>query len=236
MATTSTLPPDAAQRAAWLYAARGFSATFWGLALTVLLLTGSITFRPFTTLRVPGYLLSAALLAWAATAFWRSRPLGPAWDRLARQFACAAALQLYFVPLLGWWHAIPHPAYQAANACLLVAGVLWLLLLVHRLGLETARMTNDPILGAEVRISAVVTPLLVVGSVALFLLGAAWVGRHGGGGNAAAILGTAAFWQPPWSLLPAALPFLLPLALAWEARERCLRTLVATGAPSSERS
>lgn len=224
----------ASARPSLLLAARGFSAIFWSLAATVLLMTGTITVRPFATLRAPAYLLSVGLLGWAAVAFWRSRDLSPRWRLLARQFALAVVLQLYMVPFLGWWRTIPHPAYHMTNAALLVLGILWLILLVHLLSLEMARLMCDPVLRAEAHISLGVTPVLLGLAGSLFLLGASWVSRHTGA-HTAAILGSSVFWQPPWSLLPAALPFLMALALSWETKDRCLRVLV-TMQDRSERS
>ena len=233
---TSPAVPElaASARPALLLAARGFSATFWSLAATVLLMTGAVTVRPFATLRIPAHLLSVAMLGWAAVAFWRSRSLSPRWRWLARQFAFAVVLQLYMVPFLGWWRTIPHPVYHLANAVLLALGILWLILLVHLLSMEMARMTGDQVLRAEAHISLGVTPVLLGVAGALFLLGAAWTARHTGA-HATAILGSSVFWQPPWSLLPASLPFLMALALAWESKDRCLRALV-TMQERSERS
>lgn len=221
------MTPDAEFRAeptatGLLMAARGFSASFWGFAVTILLLAGVVSLRPAVVASFPAYVVGVAFLLLGAIWFLRGGNLSPRWTRASRQHALAVALQLYLVPFVGWWRTLDHPLYLAVNIALLAGATLWLLVSVHLLALEAARLLGDAILLVEARICLWIVPLLAGISLGLFAFGAIWAA---GPGQLSASGAVRAFllWSHPWSGLPAALPIILALAVTWEAKERCLQ-------------
>lgn len=217
----ATPAPDPARL---LAAARGFSAAFWGLALTVLLLADLVRMRPLSMLQLPGHAAGVVLLLASAGWMWRTRGLSPRWDRLVAQYVAAVALQMYLLPFLGWWRTIDHSGYYLANLALAVSGTLWLLLVLHVLVIELARRLADPVLLVEGRIALWVSPLLAGVALGLYLLGAFWMAGLDRW-NILYLLRSLMVAQGPWRHLPAILPFLLALAVCWEAKERCFRGL-----------
>ncbi len=222
--------PPAPDPARLLHAARGFAAAFWGLAVAVLLLSGVIHIRPLGLLGLPAHTAGALLLVLSGAWFWRSRGLSPRWDRLAAHYLAAAALQVYLLPFLGWWRLLDNTWYYTANMLLAVAGTLWLLLVLHVLALELAHRLRDQVLLVEARICLWVSPLLIGGAFGLYAMGAVWLAGLDVG-HLPDLLRGLIIIRPPWSNLPAILPFLLALAVAWESKERCLLALAPPPAP-----
>lgn len=211
-------PPDTT---ALMSVARGFSCAFWGLALTVLVLSGVLAFTPVWLIHVPGHAAGVLLLVFSVLWFWRSRRLSPRWNRRILQYAGAAALQVYLLPFFGWWRTIDHNLYYLANLALAIGSTLWLILLLHLMVVELARCLGDPVLRVEAQIGLWITPLLAGISLGLFAFGAVWIAGIDHEGMVRVIRGIVSI-QTPWRHLPAALPFLLALAVTWEAKERCL--------------
>lgn len=209
-------------------AARGFAACFWGLALSLAALLNLVTIHPLARAGLSAHAFSTMLWLGAAWLFLRCGDTTPGWHGAARRFAFAAGLQVYLLPFLGWWHQVQQSAYWSVNAALLAGGMVWLLTEMSLLGLCLARRTGDHVLQVEVRLSLWTGPLLALLALALYLAAAWWLAAQMGGGTLD-VLRAPAFWNHPLSHLPAGMPLVMGLAVAWEVKERCLSSAEAHG-------
>lgn len=219
-------PPVPGSRPSDLLAAvRGLSAGFWGLALIVLVLAGVLTIRlPFLA-RLPGHSVGLLILLAGAFHLHRAWPAHTPCRRWARILGLAVVLQLYLVPFLGWWRAGTAAWYALFNLVLLIGSGLALLTAVPRWVEAMAGHLGDTELRVEARLSGWVIPALGGLSFALYAVRG---GRLAWYTDPAFALHHLLVETEPFLLMPALLPFIPALAIAWTAKTRLLHTLDRT--------
>lgn len=216
-------------------AARGFSCVFWGLPLSLLLFTGAVDIRLFPRVRVPAYVMGVFVVYCGLVFFQRIGPLTAMWQRRVRGGLLILLLEVYLAPFLFWWRQMPLVPYYAANVMALVLCTMMGLFVLNKLGGEIARTLHDGSLYVESQISAWLSALFLLVPVAYSLLRSLQPPIE----SAAALLQSmvvAPFGTPRWIYAFALLPFTLTMAIAWKAKERCLRALKAAPHPPASPS
>jgi hypothetical protein len=160
--------------------ARAFGLIAWGVFLWIALRSGAVEI-PLLANRLPApSALPGLLWAFAAYRLWRVRDLTPGWNSAARRLLIAAALHVYLIPYLGWWHAATPAAYQRINTALLAAAIAIGLTAAYRLAFEAAARIQDRMLRAELWLSVAAMPALA----AAFALLLRWSATRAGAGEA----------------------------------------------------
>lgn len=220
-ATDTASPPAPADL---LRAARGFSALFWGLIASFAGFAGFLKL-PFGWLdRVPPHTPGVVLLL--AGSLWLLRATGfPArWRDGVRILTISILTLACLLPILHWWDVIPHAGFLAFNTVLVAGALLTFAISAHRIGISTGHVLSDAVLVAEGRICAWLAAALLVVSIALSGVRAAWVLPHVGFGWDVILAAMAAIMRPT-ILLSTLLPMIPTMAMLWESKERCLARL-----------
>jgi hypothetical protein len=204
-----------------VHAARGFSCLFWGMALGLLLFTNIIAVRVPTVFRLPAYMIGVVAVVTGATVFHRMSPLSARWGRQSRQLLAASLMQLYMVPFVGWWQQAPGQLYYALNLVAMLTIAVWLLAVVCLLAAETGYILHHDALHAEGRICAVVAPMIFFGPTA-FVAVQSVAGTTARGTSFLLEVLSFAPADYAWLRFVAIIPFLLSMAIVWEAKECCL--------------
>ena len=213
--------PTGVVTAQWTRAARGFSCIFWGLALCVLLTTRFVRIFLFEHSRLPSHLPGLALVLLGAIMLHRAGPLTVQWKRHATSIMLAALFQVYLIPFVVWWKALPHFWLFAGNMLVLALATVWLLVAVAGGVANLARATQDQVLYYEAQMVKWIATLaltLTAGMLA-FRLGIIML-RDGELGMAS--LHGAIYALPGWLQIFILAPFLLVLAVTWEGKEHCI--------------
>lgn len=205
----------------WTRAARGFSCIFWGILLCLLLYSGFLvirtsTFRP-TSPELPGLLLVVV----GGFMLLSSGTLSVSWSHATRRVVVASLCVLAFAPFLEWWRRMPHLSMFSANVLALMLSILWLLIEIHRLAGETGKMTGNPTLRVESNLCLWSTVLLYgIPLIAIIARSSPSLFEMQAGNYVLPVLLLS--W-PRWIHVAMLAPFLLAMAIAWEAKEVCLR-------------
>lgn len=228
-----TSAPASHVRPSWTRAARGFSCIFWGILLGLLLFSGFLSVRTATFSRVSPELPGLALVLAGSFFLWSSGALSVPWHRAARRVLAAAVCVIGLAPFLSWWRAAPQVLFFSANMMLLMAVTLWFLLEVHRLVAELGRITGNITLLVEARMCLWSTALLYgIPLLAIIMKWSPTVFDRGVAG--AYMLPIFVMSWPMWIHVVMVMPFLLVMAIAWEAKEICLKRAVDPEAPAAE--
>jgi len=205
-------------------AARGFSCLFWGMAMGLLLFTDVIAIRTPILLKLPAYTVGVLAVAAGAAIINRMPPLSVRWGRLSRQLLAACLLQLYMVPFVGWWQLAPDKLFYAVNLVAMLVVAVWLLAVICLVAAESGYMLHHDALHAEGRICAVVVPLIFFGPTC-FVAFQSVIGTTARG--SALLMEIVSFtpMEHAWMRFVATIPFLLTMAVVWEAKECCLGRL-----------
>lgn len=216
-----------------LATARGLSAVFWGLTLIMLVLAGVLAFQVPFLARLPGHSIGLVLLL-VGTGHLRKAWTGHAdCRRWAGWFGLAVILHLYLVPFLGWWRAGTAAWYALLNLVLLTGSGLVLLTAIPRWVESMALLLGQPELRIEARLCGWVVPVMSALTVGLYILRA---GRLAWYTDPAFALHHLLVESGPLVLLPAVLPFIPALAIAWSGKEHALRALVRNPMNHPERT
>ncbi len=226
---TAPEPATVRERTALLAAARGFAATFWGLLLIFLALIGAALIAPLEHLHLPAHLPGLLVLTVGALWFREAAALDPAWNRVTLLWLLAVCAQLYFLPFLTRWLPSTPAWYTRINLTLFALATAAVPILYLHLLARWAHVLGDHTLRIEVRLGAWGIPLLALAAAGLAVL-RGWLFTQ------RSTLDPEAIWPlllrdaPALALVPTALPLILALALAWEAKEHTFTRLV--GAPA----
>lgn len=216
-----------------LRVARGFNCVFWGIPLTLLLFFNAIRFPFWAAMPLPPYVLGVLVIYGGLILLHAAGRLTPRWAGLLRAGFAALFLHIYFAPFVCWWQRLPHVPFFLVNVICLFLCTMWLLLVINRLAGELACALDDTGFCLETEIcgwSLILLLLLPFLAVFLFSLQAAL--RHQS--DLHAELFQLVRLVPRWALALCLVPFALSMAVAWKAKERCLRRLRAGAAPPAE--
>jgi hypothetical protein len=209
--------------------ARGFSRIFWGIGITLLILTNTIRVELVRPVLLPWHIIGLAIVVAGAAALRRAGPPSRAWARRATLLLAASLLQLYFVPFTIWWKDLPGVPWYTFNMYALIAVTLALLAASNGLVTEAGVVLGDRVLETKGRLCQV--------SVAFFILGPAFallfytLLMHLRAPEGVTIrIETSQYAWPFWMYFFALVPFLLTMGTAWDCKERCLRGLEACSA------
>jgi len=204
--------------------ARGFSRIFWGIGLAVLLITGFLNIRLMNALAISPHILGVLIVVAGTFRLYRADPPIDGWTTRTRLLFAAALLQIYLVPFLTWWRKMPDVKLYAANVFVLVLVTLWLLSLTNKLVADVGDALGNRLLSIEARLCEL--------SAAFFILGPAFcvlfytlLSSLRTEGGAYTIQVSVRYAWPLWVHVFFAIPFVLTMASAWEAKEACLRAI-----------
>lgn len=216
------LPADRIARpVALAWAARGFSCIFWGMAISLLLASGFLSVRAFTHLRIPSHLPGLILILTGAIFLHRSGMGSAYWVDRTNGLTMAAALMIYFTPFLAWWRRMPHEVLYHVNIIALAGVTLWFLVALHRLAEELGRARGNQILRVESRLCLWSSLALYLIPIAIMLI--EWLpGAIGSKAAGSDVIPVYFIVWPRWVFAIFSMPFLLTMAVAWEAKEHCL--------------
>ena len=214
--------------------ARGFAICFWGLALFLALIEGWVRIQLIERAPVARHAPAVLVILTASLLFWKGGDIGPAWRRHARTLIFAAVLQAYLLPFFRWWQVLPQQTFFTVNMTVFLLATVWMLLSINILAAELGRTTRNAVLAIEAKLcgwsvlvlAGVLLSLAVVDELREAFLHPLLAGRP-------LWLYTEAATRS-WLMLNAlvTLPFLLTMAVAWEARNEALAALLASRLPS----
>lgn len=209
--------------------AKGFSRIFWGVFLMVGLFLSQAGLEIFHGMRIPAYVLGAALIGWG---LWLLQSAGPArrsWQRRTRMALGLAFLIIYFAPFIAWWQAMPYENLFLVNVLGLLLAGMGILLLVNLLSAETFSLFEEQ--GGRVE-SQVFALGVVILMIAPFLIGLLFA-------LVASIRYNAPFAEeiwltinrvPIWLYVATTLPCSLTMVASWKAKAICYQRLWNSGA------
>lgn len=209
-----------------LQIARGFSCSFWGIPLTLLLFFGAVDVHVMERVRLPAYILGVLLIFIGFTFLHRSKPVTRRWKTWARQGLTLSFILVYFSPFVYWWSHLPFTGYYVGNMLALVACATWLMFSVNRLAAETGMALQDRTFAIEAdlcgwsTVGLMMIPLLITTGLTLYYAGVARLD-----------------WITEWVSVQPDMPiwlygfFLIPITLtmtsAWKAKEICIRAIAS---------
>lgn len=203
---------------------RGFSWSFWGLPLTLLLFFGALQVEVLTRLQLPSYALGVVILFVGMLHLAKAGPLTRGWMGWACSGVMLSFVMLYLAPFVYWWQRAPHVRFFGANMWLLLACTMLILVVVNRLASELGKHQEDSTFAIEARLcawSVVVLMMLPFG----IALGYAYYTLHKYGVTMRTTLGLAHKEMPFWLHVFFLLPFTLTMTTVWKARERAMKGL-----------
>lgn len=209
-----------------------------GYAFVVLGATGMLVL--FAGLLPPGpwwmdmavHVGALLMMAFGGVLLWRMPPMTAGWLRATHHFTLAVFLQLYMVPFILWWRTLPHIGFFTANALIAVAGVAWLLVQLCEISYETGRVLGERTLQVEGRVAAVLCPLLLLVPPVYGVMHGLHFYMNAGLPPVLDATRLILVW-PPWIRIAMLLSPILALAVAVEARLRCLAAIRLLGEPPS---
>ncbi|MBW7907926.1 MAG: hypothetical protein H3C50_03270 [Kiritimatiellae bacterium] len=215
--------PDPSEiTAALLRAAEGLTAIFGGLLLWLALWAGVLNIPTLERIGIPVSALPALLWLFGAWRLHRTPPLTPAWKSRAALLLLVAALQVYLLPYLGWWHKTPSELYRAINVALLMTASGAGFLALHLLALEIARYLDDPVLRIETFLSAISAALIVLLALGFLYWNLRRFGAEIGWKDYLLFYYQSSRAARASLVLLVLMPLLPPIALVWEVRQRIL--------------
>jgi hypothetical protein len=216
-------PAEGVTRVHLLAVARGFSCVFWGIGLGILLLTGFLTIRMFNRLALSPHILGVLVVLAGALRLSRANLPVAGWTARSRLLVGAALLQIYLVPFLTWWRQMPGVKLFAANVFILLLATLWLLSLSSKLVADVGAALGDRVLRAEARLCELSAAVFILGPAFCVLFVTLLNSLRAEGGVTIRI--PPVYVWPLWVHVFVAIPFLLTMAAAWEAKEACWRRM-----------
>lgn len=214
------------QSAQLLYMAKGFSRIFWGLLLNMMLFFGQASLELFHYLRIPAYVIGAAVVVWGLFSLYDAGRISKTWLRRVRVTIVLVLLEIYFAPFVGWWKNMPDIMFYLINCLGLLLTSMLILLAVNILAAEVSRYLNDRSGQIESHLFAfgiilfMILPLIisvVFCSIAAFRYETSFYVE---------------VWHvinrmPPWVYFFIIIPCSLTLIASWKAKDLCYRTLCA---------
>ncbi len=204
--------------------ARGFSAVFWGIPVSLMLYAGALDIRVYSTFRIPAYVLGIVVIYAGLVFLRRAGAITPRWLRTVRVLLVMLVFEFYLAPFVYWWKQMPYVPYYVINVFALLACTTLGLFFMNQLAGEVGRIAHDTTFLIETQICAWL-------SLALMLLPV----LHSLYYSVRAILElrSVIFFEstslppplPPWTYAIILLPFTLTMATAWKAKERSLDLL-----------
>lgn len=231
---TDAHPSEPALTAALLCIAQGFTLIFWGLLTWIALWAGVAELPTLARLNIPSSTLPALLWLVGAWHIYRARDISPRWNTLGTALFIAAALQVYMLPYLGWWHTTAPALYRHANVALLVAASAAGLVLIHLLALQVARRLDDQILRMETQMSFLAAIFVALLLTTLFYWSTRRVSDEIGWFELISLLNRSSRMTRATMGLMFIMPLLPPIALTWEIKQRILLWIPAQRIPSPD--
>ena len=195
---------------------------FWGIGLAVLLITGFLNIRLMNSLAISPHIIGVFIVVAGAFRLYRASPPIDGWTSRTRLLLAAALLQIYLVPFLTWWRQMPGVKLYAANVFVLVLVTLWLLSLTNRLVADVGGMLGNRVLTVEARFCELSAAFFILGPAFCVLFYTLLNSLRAEGGVYTVQVSVRYAW-PLWIHVFFAIPFILTMASAWEAKEACLR-------------
>ena len=206
--------PDALVRLA-----RGFSCIFWGVALTLLLASGTLDIRVVSFVHMPVYVFGVLLAYIGAVFLQRAGALSDAWALYVRLLLLLLLVEVYLAPFVYWWRKMPHALYFNLNVSALILCTAWGMFIVNRLAGEAGALLHDRTFVFETRVAGWLSAafMLIPLAHALYATIVAAIETNG--------YVAYTFDPPPWVYVLSVLPFGTTMAVAWKMKERCLQLL-----------
>ena len=111
---------------------------------------------------IPSFACGLILIFWGIGTLYTVRPVSATWDRKVTTAFALAMLQLYFIPFLYWWLAVPTVVFYAVNVLAMAITVTWLLIILNHLAAEFASLCQDDYFKVEALLCAWLTMGLLV--------------------------------------------------------------------------
>lgn len=213
-----------------LQIARGFSCSFWGIPLSLLLFFGAVDVDIMERVRLPAYILGVLLVYIGFIFLHRSKPVTRRWKTWAGQGLILSFILVYFSPFVYWWSHRPFTGFYVGNMLALVACATWLMFSVNRLAAEVGMALQDRTFAIEAdlcgwsTVGLMMIPLLITTGLTLYYAGVAQLD-----------------WITEWVSVQSEMPvwlyffFLIPITLtmtsAWKAKECCIRAIASIQSP-----
>jgi hypothetical protein len=222
-------PASDLEPATLLRVAQGFACLFWGLAIALLLFTGTLRISLLDGWQLPRHAPAVLVITIGALLLWKSRGLSPGWHGRSFSLLAAALAQIYLMPFFRWWQDAPQMAFFGANMAAMLLATAWMLLAANLVAGELGHAVCNPVLVIESRLcgwsvillASVLLALSVMDNVRDLFLRPLLAGQPLWLNTNA----TAGTWMLLHILI--SLPFLLTMATAWEARSQALAALAA---------
>lgn len=209
--------------------ARGFSCAFWGLLFSFFLLVQGSRFRMLLGIPLPPYVIGLLPLYVGVLLFHSAGGLAPEWTPRVRHVMGVLLLQAYLAPFMYWWQRRPTHAYFGVHFLAFLLSSVVLLTLLNRLAEALSRSLKDPVFRAEAGIAAwAVNLILLLPCVAAATY--ACVGAWRLKADPYTVLLYLYGRLSSRVVLLLLVPFAATLAVAWKAKEVCLRRLTGDGA------
>ncbi len=212
--------------ASLFYMTKGFSRIFWGLLLNMMLFFGQASLELFHYIRIPAYVIGAAVVVWGLFSLYDAGRISKTWRRRVRLTIVLVLLEIYFAPFAEWWKNMPDMMFYLINCFGLLLTSMLILLAVNILAAEVSRYLNDRSGQIESYLFAfgiilfMILPLIismVFCSIAAFRYDTSFYVE---------------VWcvinrMPPWVSFFIIIPCSLTLIALWKAKDLCYRTLCA---------
>jgi hypothetical protein len=215
----------------YLILTKGFSRVFWGLALTAVLLLSHARIEVFSGLHLPAFFLGTIINFWGLLTLWRAGKVSASWRPRLALATILVLMEIYFVPFVRWWNAMPYVSFYTINVGLMAAAAI---LLLYQSNVIAADLFRCLAMKGE-RLEA----RLYAGSVIAFIavpLAAA---------IAFAVIAAARYQTmfldelceavhcvPIWLYVIVTIPYSLTLAILWKARDRSYQQFCMAKKPS----
>jgi len=206
---------------------RGFSRLVWSIPIGILLFTEALRIDWVSTLRLPSYVLAAVLCCGGLLPLARVTPPGPDWTRHTRNGAFCGVLLFYFAPFVYWWTYYPQSDHLTLNVFALLFTAAGLMLTINRIAEALAIALGDRVFLGEARLCVWLVLFFIVaplGAYFLYALVASWRYEEP---LHAFIAYTRTLPSAHWLWTLHLLPVTLTIAVAWKAKERATRMLLA---------
>ncbi len=226
------LPSSVLSRKDLLGLARGFSRILWSIPLGFFLFTGAMDFALSIYFRLPSYIIAVILCMWGLAGLRRIHSLGRTWVRYLNMALLLTVILIYFAPFIYWWIRHPEGNHFVVNLMAMILAVTWLLWIVNRLAEEVATALHDRYYLIECRlcgwsvVAFMAMPLVVYFGHSMLQAVRHEIPLYYVLENIRRIR------HAPWLFALLLLPLTLTVAIAWKTKERALRTLTDSVAPT----
>ncbi|MCL5097954.1 MAG: hypothetical protein M1608_10595 [Candidatus Omnitrophica bacterium] len=156
--------------------ARGLSALFWGLPLTMVVGVQTVQTNWLEHLGMAPSILTSSLLLFGLMQLGGFQRQERVWVRALDGSKLLATINLGLSPFLFWWHRVPDMRFFALVVGILAITGLGFLVSVNHLLRRLTAMLPVETLRQETRTFTLVNFYLI--SAAIFFLGASWIVAH----------------------------------------------------------